>query len=249
MQAISRRRSKARMAALLLAVSVGLSGCFDLTQKVAIDRSGAGPLPGRDRRARARRCGAEGKARHLRQRTAQHGHHDHRREERPRHPDHRPSPSRASRICRLSDEVISLRVLGRSLLRARPRPCPLPPHLPRRQCAPRQCRTASAAVTRWARRSWPVSVRRPHLHVLAVTLPGSILRIAPVKLGDALVVPTVTGDFYHGHTVTWTHAALPRPQPEDADLRGRFLGLWQFQPTRNPCPKARPRSSWAAHRR
>lgn len=42
-----------------------------------------------------------------------------------------------------------------------------------------------------------------HTYVFSVTLPGSIENIAPVKIGDEEIKPEVTGDFYHGHTITW----------------------------------------------
>jgi hypothetical protein len=42
-----------------------------------------------------------------------------------------------------------------------------------------------------------------HIYTFSLTLPGSIERIAPLKIGDVTIEPEVTGDFYHGHTVTW----------------------------------------------
>jgi hypothetical protein len=43
-----------------------------------------------------------------------------------------------------------------------------------------------------------------HSYSFTVTLPGSIAHIAPVWVGNTEIKPTVTGDFYHGHTITWT---------------------------------------------
>jgi hypothetical protein len=42
-----------------------------------------------------------------------------------------------------------------------------------------------------------------HEYTFAVTLPGSIDRIAAVKIDGVEVKPDVSGDFYHGHTVVW----------------------------------------------
>jgi len=42
-----------------------------------------------------------------------------------------------------------------------------------------------------------------HSYTFAVTLPGSIDRIAPMTIDGMEIKPTVTGDIYHGHTITW----------------------------------------------
>jgi hypothetical protein len=42
-----------------------------------------------------------------------------------------------------------------------------------------------------------------HTYVFRVTLPGSIEKIAPVRIGDEEIKPEVTGDFYNCHTITW----------------------------------------------
>jgi hypothetical protein len=43
-----------------------------------------------------------------------------------------------------------------------------------------------------------------HSYSFTVTLPGSIEHIAPVWVGNTEIKPSVSGDFYHGHTITWT---------------------------------------------
>jgi hypothetical protein len=48
------------------------------------------------------------------------------------------------------------------------------------------------------------SVLGNHSYSFTVTLPGSIEHIAPVWIGNTEIKPTVSGDFYHGHTITWT---------------------------------------------
>jgi hypothetical protein len=47
------------------------------------------------------------------------------------------------------------------------------------------------------------SILGDHAYVFSVTLPGSIEHVAPIEIGDTLIQPDVSGDFYHGHTVTW----------------------------------------------
>lgn len=42
-----------------------------------------------------------------------------------------------------------------------------------------------------------------HRYRFAATLPGSIERVATVKVGGMEVKPEISGDFYHGHTVAW----------------------------------------------
>ncbi len=47
------------------------------------------------------------------------------------------------------------------------------------------------------------SALKGHTYSFSVTLPGSIDRIAPVKVNGVEVKPQVSGDFYNGHTVSW----------------------------------------------
>ena len=42
-----------------------------------------------------------------------------------------------------------------------------------------------------------------HTYTFSVTLPGSVDRIAAVTVDGMEIKPEVTGDFYHGHTITW----------------------------------------------
>jgi hypothetical protein len=47
------------------------------------------------------------------------------------------------------------------------------------------------------------SILGDHTYSFSVTVPGSVEHMAPVVIGNDTIQPTVTGDFYHGHTVTW----------------------------------------------
>jgi hypothetical protein len=42
-----------------------------------------------------------------------------------------------------------------------------------------------------------------HTYSFSVTLPGSIERIAPVKINGVEIKPEVSGDSYNGHTIVW----------------------------------------------
>jgi len=42
-----------------------------------------------------------------------------------------------------------------------------------------------------------------HTYIFSVTLPGSIDRAPPVKIGHTIIRPQVTGNILSGHTVTW----------------------------------------------
>jgi len=47
------------------------------------------------------------------------------------------------------------------------------------------------------------SILGDHTYSFSITVPGSVERVAPVVVGDQIYRPEVSGDFYHGHTVTW----------------------------------------------
>ncbi|HWA89766.1 MAG TPA: hypothetical protein VG889_07015 [Rhizomicrobium sp.] len=67
-----------------------------------------------------------------------------------------------------------------------------------------------------------------HTYSFSVTLPGSVDRVAPVKIGGVEVKPEVTGDFYHGHTIVWR---MPLPMLFSAqrlDFEVDFSALGSF---------------------
>jgi hypothetical protein len=41
-----------------------------------------------------------------------------------------------------------------------------------------------------------------HMYTFSVSLPGSVDRVEPLKVGGTIVRPEITGDFFR-HTVTW----------------------------------------------
>lgn len=189
------------VAALLLVVSVSLTGCFDLAQKVSIDRSGAGQY-----HVAISAQGLVGAA--LKEKPVKFGglNHD---KVTTAVTDKNGRVTQTSSVAfkqlsdlKLSDEAMSLHVLGRSFFGLGPTHVRFRRtflvHNARRDNAGRMGHGDEVGSQIMA------SVFGDHTYVFSVTLPGSILRIAPVKLDGIEVVPTVTGDFYHGHTVTWT---------------------------------------------
>lgn len=190
-----------RLAPPLLVLCVFLTGCFDLAQRVTIDRGGAGHYA-----VAVSASGLVGEA--LKDKPVHIDAHDGAKVV-TRITDKDGRVTQTSTIAfkqlsdlKLSDEAISLHVLGHSVFGLGPthvrfRRTFLVNHA-RRENAKRMGNDVNMGSQIMA------SVFGDHTYVFSVTVPGSILRIAPVKLGGIAVVPAVTGDFYHGHTVTWT---------------------------------------------
>jgi hypothetical protein len=194
--------ARARSAALAVALSLALSGCFDLAQRVSIDRDGSGHyqiaitaqgIVGEALKEKPVTLDAQ-KSNHVATATTE-------------------KNGRVTQVStvafaklsdlKLSDEAISLHVMDRSFF----------------GLGPTHVRFRRTFLVNNARRDNQgrvggsddevgsqimASVFGDHTYVFAVSVPGSILSAAPVKLGDAVVTPTITGDFYHGHIVTWT---------------------------------------------
>jgi len=200
MHAASSRGSKARIASLMLALSLGLSGCFDLSQKVAIGRTGAGSY-----QIAIAAKGIVGEA--LKEKPVDLEKHDGAvtttREENGKVTQTSTVSFKSLSDLKLDNELMSLRVLSHSFF----------------GLGPAHVRFRRTLLVDNARRDNQermgdsgemgkqvlASMFGDHTYSFSVTVPGSILRIAPVKLDDGTVVePKVTGDFYHGRTVTWT---------------------------------------------
>lgn len=47
------------------------------------------------------------------------------------------------------------------------------------------------------------SIFGDHEYRFEVTLPGSIDRIAPVKVGGVIITPQISGDWWNGHKIVW----------------------------------------------
>lgn len=201
MPSTSRRLAHLRVCAVIAALSILLTACFDLAQRIEIDRHGVGHY-----RVSIAAQGLVGEA--LKETPVELGLHG-------VGPvstaitDRNGLVTQTASVAfarlsdlRLSDDVVSLQVLQHTLFGLGPT------HVRFRRTflignARRHNQSRVGGDRAFGARVM-ASVFGDHTYVFAVTLPGAILHIAPVKLGDALVVPAVTGDFYHGHTVTWT---------------------------------------------
>jgi hypothetical protein len=98
----------------------------------------------------------------------------------------------------LSDEIMSLTVTGRDLFGLGPT------HVAFRSISlVDKARNARSGDSNEMSEQIAQSILGDHTYSFSVTVPGSIERIAPLTLGNQTYIPQVTGDFYHGHTVTW----------------------------------------------
>ena len=200
MHASSLWPSRVRGAALIVALSLALSACFDLSQKVAIDRTGSGSY-----QVTIAAKGIVGEA--LKEKPADLEKHDRAvtttREDNGMVTQTSTVAFKSLADLKLDNELMSLRVLGHGFFGLGPAHVRF-----RRTFLVGNARRANAdrmGDSSDMGSQVLASMFGGHTYSFAVSVPGSILRIAPVKLDDHTVVtPTVTGGFYHGHTVTWT---------------------------------------------
>lgn len=180
-------------------MSIALSGCFDLTQQVQIGRAGAGSY-----RLSIAASGLMGQA--LKERPAQLA--------------GLPPPQRAvdtatgvvrqtSQVdfraladLKLADEVMSLHVLERPVFGLGPAHVRF--HRTFLIGAARNHQAAESGQSDVQDAETLASMFANHRYVFSVHLPGSVLKADPVHLGSITIAPTVTGDLWHGHTITWT---------------------------------------------
>jgi hypothetical protein len=193
---MTRFRAAARLA-VLAATACSLSACFDLDQKVAIGRDGAGSY---EMRVTADGLVGEGlkddrdnllkpnKA--VSHTVVQNG---------------KVARSARADFGKLSDlafddEAMSLQVTGRALFGLGPS------HVRFRRVflvdRARKERDRDHDSGEMGREVLETFMGG-HQYCFAVTVPGSIDAIAPVTVDGVVMKPTVTGDFIHGHTVTW----------------------------------------------
>src|ERR1043165_3676594 len=187
-------------AAMVVVCSLALSACFDLSQKLSIGRTGGGSyeiaiaaqgllgealkdkkesaLDLRENHVKTRVIAANGK-------TTQIAIMD----------------FKSLSDLRLSDESLSLANHGRSWLGLGPSHVTF-----RRTFLVDRARRENARGSHGDERfgtELAQTMFGDHTYVFSVTLPGSIDRAAPVKIGRAMIKPQITGDMLHGHTVTW----------------------------------------------
>jgi hypothetical protein len=189
---------KGLMVALLVVMAVGLSGCFDLAQRVSIGRDGSGryeaSLTGEGivgEALRNKSTDLTGLNRGVTTMSDVNG----------RVTQRSVVDFKSLDNLAFSDQVMSLSVRGHSLLGLGPSEMTF-----RRSFAVDRARAQHENEDRDAGgmgRAVAQSLLGDHTYVFSVTLPGSIERIAPIVIGGQVVRPEVTGDFYNGHTITW----------------------------------------------
>ena len=102
---------------------------------------------------------------------------------------------------KLPFDVISLRVRGHSFFGLGPAQVQL-----RRTFL---LSNAREAVARMTGQSGPSVAQilpgrlKGNVYVFAVTVPGSVRRASSLRLGGQRIVPTIRGNFWNGHTVSW----------------------------------------------
>jgi hypothetical protein len=79
-----------------------------------------------------------------------------------------------------------------------------------------------------------------HTYTFSVTLPGSIERIAPVKVAGVTVQPEVTGDFYHGHTITWRMPLHMMFAENNVTFAVDFAAVGSFEDSRSQAKRSMP---------
>jgi hypothetical protein len=188
-------------ATVIIACSLALSACFDLTQKLSIGRTGGGSyeiaitaqgllgealkdkresaLDLKENRVKTRVVSTDGKTTQI-----------------------AVMKFNSLSDLRLSDESLSLRNHGRSWFGLGPS------HVTFRRTflvdrARRENTRGHGDEGDRFRTELGQTMFGDHAYVFSVTLPGSIDRAAPVKIGRAMIKPQITGDMLHGHTVTW----------------------------------------------
>jgi hypothetical protein len=76
-----------------------------------------------------------------------------------------------------------------------------------------------------AAQSMMASIFGNHFYEFSITLPGSIEWIAPVRIDGVEIKPTVTGDFYNGHTITWRMPLIDLFQTKDVGFSVGFSAM------------------------
>jgi hypothetical protein len=204
MQRLSSSQNVARFAVIAI-LAVGLTGCFDLTQKIAIGRDGSGRYevaiaaqgwmgdalksdkkPAMDMNGNH----ATVKTTELNGKVTQTASMD----------------FKTLSELKLSDERISLQVKDRDFFglgskHVRFLRTFLVDHAKKDQARDNPSMGSDASDKEG--QELINSMFGDHEYVFAVTLPGSIDYIAPVKVGRLTIQPEVTGDFFNGHTITW----------------------------------------------
>ena len=184
------------VAAATIAAGTGLSGCLDLVQTVGIDRHGAGryqiavSAPGIVGQA-LRNEKLVNKQNHATMSTSDVG----------------GTVTRTATVdfkslseLAFSDESMSMNVRSRDLFGLGPSHVAFVANLMISKAKSENPQTAS---TNDIGEQVAQSILGDHTYSFTITVPGDVERAAPITLGNQSYQPTITGDFYNGHTVTW----------------------------------------------
>lgn len=183
--------------AVVSITAVALSGCFDLAQRVAIDRDGsgqiettvsAGGLVGEALKSKS--SNLLGENRSATSVTDANGVVTQRSR----------ADFKALSDLVFQDQVISLSSRGSSFFGLGPSEMTFRRsfHVDRARAEHAEDHKASGDLGAQVAQS----ILGNHTYVFSVTLPGSIERIAPITIGGQTIEPSVTGDFFQ-HTITW----------------------------------------------
>lgn len=215
------RLVRAGLPGLVLAfASTGLSGCFDLSQRVAIGRDGSGRYD-----IAASGQGVVGQA--LRnEKIVDTAHKD---------------ADLVTTVCDgmtirrasiafqslsdlfLADETMSLSVKRRDLLGLGPAHAAIRCEFPVGSARRARSANANGIGEQIAR-----SVLGDHFYSFAVTVPGSVEYAAPVVAGGETYQPAVTGDFYRGRTVLWRIPLYALVDTQLLDFAADFAAFGSF---------------------
>ncbi|MBI3678130.1 MAG: hypothetical protein HY243_16090 [Proteobacteria bacterium] len=204
MQLLSSSRIFARIVAIGT-LAIGLTGCFDLSQKISIGRDGSGTY-----QVSIAAQGWMGEALKSDKKPAMDMSGNH---ARTTTTDVNGKVTETSSVdfknlsqIKLSDEKISLKVNSRDWFGLGPKHI----HFRRtflvdsaRKDQERSNPSMNSGPTDKEGQQLINSMFGDHEYVFAVTLPGSIEYIAPIRIGKMTIQPEVTGDIYNGHTITW----------------------------------------------
>jgi hypothetical protein len=184
--------------ASVLATAVGVSGCFDLTQKVSIARDGSGRYE-----ASIAAQGIVGEA--LRNKTSDIAGQNHAATTTTVVNGNVTQTSvvdfKSLSDLKFNNEAMSLTVEGNDFFGLGPERIKFRrTFLVDRARREHEMRDQQGDQTG---REIAQSLFGGHTYVFSVTLPGSIDSISPVTIGGVTVKPEVTGDFLNGHTIIW----------------------------------------------
>jgi hypothetical protein len=184
------------VAAAIIAAGAGLSGCLDLVQTVGIDRHGAGryqiavSAPGIVGQA-LKNEKLVNKQNHATMSTTDVG----------------GTITRTATVdfkslseLAFSDESMSMNVKSRDLLGLGPSHVAFVANL---MISKAKSENPQAVSSSDIGEQVAQSILGDHTYSFTITVPGDVERAVPITLGNQTYAPTVSGDFYNGHTVTW----------------------------------------------